>query len=105
MIDDINNVDKLSKEELLQKLEQSDNIETVRFILEKTSVLNSQLNKRESAEIVWNNVVLLRELNILQEEKIKARLTGNFDLEKRLIERVKQIESSVQKMQMEFIQK
>ena len=54
---------------------------------------------------MWNNVVLRKELNVLQEEKIKARLGGNFDLEERLIEQIRQIEDSIQEMQMEFIQK
>lgn len=77
----------------------------IKFIFEKTSVLNSQLSEKRSAEIVWNNIVLRKELNVLQEEKIKARLGGNFDLEERLIEQIKQIEDSIQEMQMEFIQK
>ncbi len=77
----------------------------IKFIFEKTSVLNSQLNEKRSAETVWNNIVLRKELNVLQEEKIKARLGGNFDLEERLIEQIKQIEDSIQEMQMEFIQK
>ncbi|WP_264720059.1 DNA primase [Wolbachia endosymbiont (group B) of Eucosma cana] len=77
----------------------------IKFIFEKTSVLNSQLSEKRSAETVWNNIVLRKELNILQEEKIKARLGGNFDLEERLIEQIKQIEDSIQEMQMEFIQK
>ncbi|WP_265015182.1 DNA primase [Wolbachia endosymbiont (group B) of Camptogramma bilineatum] len=77
----------------------------IKFIFEKTSVLNSQLSEKRSAETVWNNIVLRKELNVLQEEKIKARLGGNFDLEERLIEQIKQIEDSIQEMQMEFIQK
>ncbi|UIP92943.1 DNA primase [Wolbachia endosymbiont of Anopheles demeilloni] len=77
----------------------------IKFIFEKTSVLNSQLNEKRSAETVWNNIILRKELNVLQEEKIKARLGGNFDLEERLIEQIKQIEDSIQEMQMEFIQK
>lgn len=77
----------------------------IKFVFEKTSVLNSQLSEKRSAETVWNNIVLRKELNVLQEEKIKARLGGNFDLEERLIEQIKQIENSIQEMQMEFIQK
>nr|CAH7713387.1 unnamed protein product [Callosobruchus chinensis] len=77
----------------------------IKFIFEKTSVLNSQLSEKRSAKTVWNNIVLRKELNVLQEEKIKARLGGNFDLEERLIEQIKQIEDSIQEMQMEFIQK
>ncbi|WP_341813766.1 DNA primase [Wolbachia endosymbiont (group B) of Germaria angustata] len=77
----------------------------IKLIFEKTSVLNSQLSEKRSAETVWNNIVLRKELNVLQEEKIKARLGGNFDLEERLIEQIKQIEDSIQEMQMEFIQK
>ncbi|MCA4774716.1 DNA primase [Wolbachia endosymbiont of Mansonella ozzardi] len=100
-----NNGRELNKEALLREFEQSNNIETVRFIFEKTSVLNSQLNERESAEIAWNNIVLRKELNVLQEEKIRARLGGNFGLEERLIEQIKQIEDSIQEMQMKFIQK
>nr|WP_246209926.1 hypothetical protein [Wolbachia endosymbiont of Atemnus politus] len=49
--------------------------------------------------------MLLNELNVLQEERIKARLSGHFDLEERLIEQIKQIEYYMQKMQMELIQK
>ncbi|MGL9718592.1 MAG: DNA primase [Wolbachia sp.] len=105
IIDVTNSRSKLNKEVLLQEFGQSNSAETVRFIFEKTSVLNSQLNERKSAEIVWNNVVLRKELNVLQEEKIKARLGGNFDLEERLIEQIRQIEDSIQEMQMEFIQK
>ncbi len=77
----------------------------IKLIFEKTSVLNSQLSEKRSAETVWNNIILRKELNVLQEEKIKARLGGNFDLEERLIEQIKQIEDSIQEMQMEFIQK
>lgn len=94
-----------NKEVLLQELEQFNVDEVIRFIFEKTSVLNSQLSEKRSAETVWNNIVLRKELNVLQEEKIKARLGGNFDLEERLIEQIKQIEDSIQEMQMEFIQK
>ncbi|MDR1140003.1 MAG: DNA primase [Rickettsiales bacterium] len=102
IIDAANNERELNRE---REFEQSSGAETVKFIFEKTSVLNSQLNERKSAEIVWNNVVLRKELNVLQEEKIKARLGGNFDLEERLIEQIRQIEDSIQEMQMEFIQK
>ncbi|NUX01587.1 DNA primase [Wolbachia endosymbiont of Madathamugadia hiepei] len=105
IIDVANNGSELNREALLQEFGQSNGAETVRFIFEKTSVLNSQLNERKSAEIVWNNVVLRKELNVLQEEKTKARLGGNFDLEERLIEQIRQIEDSIQEMQMEFIQK
>ncbi len=105
VINAVNNGSIFNKESLLQRFEQSDDIEVVKFIFKKTSVLNSQLNERKSAEIVWNNIVLLKELNILQKEKIKARLSGNFGLEGRLIEQIKKIESSVQEMQMKFIQK
>ncbi len=102
IIDLTNNLSELSKKVLLQELEQLD---VIKFILEKTNVLSSQLNERKSAETVLNNIVLQKELNVLQEEKIKARLGGNFDLEERLIEQIKQIEDSIQEMQMEFIQK
>ncbi|MDR2978512.1 MAG: DNA primase [Rickettsiales bacterium] len=105
IIDVASNGGELNKEALLREFEQFNNIETVRLIFEKTSVLNSQLNERKSAEIVWNNIVLRKELTVLQEEKIKARLGGNFDLEERLIEQIRQIEDSIQEMQMEFIQK
>ncbi|NSM56962.1 DNA primase [Wolbachia endosymbiont of Atemnus politus] len=100
IIDIINNG---SEEALLQEFEQSSGTEIVRFICKKTNVLNSQLNERKSAEVVWNNIVLLKELNVLQEEKIKARLNSNFDLEEKLIEQIKQIEYNIQAMQMEFI--
>jgi DNA primase len=99
IVDVISNGSALNKE---QEFEQS---YVIRYIFEKTSVLNSQLNERKSAEIVWNNIVLLEELNSLRKEKIKARLSGNLDLEERLIEQIKQIESNIQEMQMEFIQK
>lgn len=102
IIDLTNNLSELSKKVLLQELEQLD---VIKFILEKTNVLSSQLNERKSAETVLNNIVLQKELNVLQEEKIKARLGGNFDLEERIIEKIKQIEDSIQEMQMEFIQK
>ncbi|OAB80990.1 DNA primase [Wolbachia endosymbiont of Laodelphax striatellus] len=102
IIDVTNSRSELSKKVLLQELEQ---LNVIKFILEKTNVLSSQLNERKSAEIVWNNIVLLKELNVLQDEKIKARLSGNLDLEEKLIEQIKQIESSIQEMQMEFIQK
>jgi len=102
IIDLTNNLSELSKKVLLQELEQLD---VIKFILEKTNVLSSQLNERKSAETVLNNIVLQKELNVLREEKIKARLGGNFDLEERLIAQIKQIEDSIQEMQMEFIQK
>ncbi len=94
-----------NKEVLLQELEQFNVDEVIRFIFERTSVLNSQLNERKSAEIVWNNIVLLKELNALRKERTEARLSGNLDLEERLIEQIEQIESSIQEMQMEFIEK
>lgn len=94
-----------NKEVLLQELEQFNVDEVIRFIFERTSVLNSQLNERKSAEIVWNNIVLLKELNALRKERTEARLSGNLDLEERLIEQIEQIESNIQEMQMEFIEK
>ncbi|MDR0773122.1 MAG: DNA primase [Wolbachia pipientis] len=94
-----------NKEVLLQELEQFNIDEVIRFIFEKTSVLNSQLSERKSAEIVWNNIVLLKELNALRKERTEARLSGNLDLEERLIEQIEQIESNIQEMQMEFIEK
>ncbi|MGL9726555.1 MAG: DNA primase, partial [Wolbachia sp.] len=90
---------ELDKKVLLQEFEQSSGIEIVRFIFEKTSILNSQLNERKSAKIVWNNIVLLKELIALQKERVEARLNDNFDLEERLIEQIKQIENSIQEMQ------
>jgi DNA primase len=50
-----------NKEVLLQELEQFNIDEVIGFIFEKTSVPNSQLSERKSAEIVWNNIVLLKE--------------------------------------------
>ncbi|BDG75539.1 MULTISPECIES: DNA primase [Wolbachia] len=99
VINMVTNESNFNKEILLQESS------VIKFIFEKTSVLNSQLSEKRSAETVWNNIVLRKELNVLQEEKIKARLGGNFDLEERLIEQIKQIEDSIQEMQMEFIQK
>ncbi|WP_438456453.1 DNA primase [Wolbachia endosymbiont of Kerria lacca] len=99
VINIVTNESNFNKEILLQESS------VIKFIFEKTSVLNSQLSEKRSAETVWNNIVLRKELNVLQEEKIKARLGGNFDLEERLIEQIKQIEDSIQEMQMEFIQK
>jgi len=94
-----------NKEVLLQELEQFNIDEVIGFIFEKTSVLNSQLSERKSAEIVWNNIVLLKELNALRKERTEARLSGNLDLEERLIEQIEQIESNIQEIQMEFIEK
>ncbi|WP_341820947.1 DNA primase [Wolbachia endosymbiont (group A) of Myopa testacea] len=102
VIDVISNKSKLGKEALLQELKQFD---VIKYVFEKTSVLNSQLNERKSAEIVWNNIVLLKELNALRKERTEARLSGNLDLEERLIEQIEQIESNIQEMQMEFIKK
>ncbi len=102
VIDVISNKSKLGKEALLQELKQFD---VIKYVFEKTSVLNSQLNERKSAEIVWNNIVLLKELNALRKERTEARLSGNLDLEERLIEQIEQIESNIQEMQMEFIEK
>lgn len=99
VINMVTNESNFNKEILLQESS------VIKFIFEKTSVLNSQLSEKRSAETIWNNIVLRKELNVLQEEKIKARLGGNFDLEERLIEQIKQIEDSIQEMQMEFIQK
>ncbi|MFL3876320.1 DNA primase [Wolbachia endosymbiont of Trichogramma kaykai] len=99
VINMVTNESNFNKEILLQESS------VIKFIFEKTSVLNSQLSEKRSAETVWNNIVLRKELNVLQEEKIKARLGGNFDLEERLIEQIKQIEDSIQEMQMEFIQR
>ncbi|MDG7056254.1 MAG: DNA primase [Wolbachia endosymbiont of Meromenopon meropis] len=102
----LNNVNKLNKEALLQEFDRSNNAETIiKWIFEKTNVLNSQLNERRSAEITWNNVMLQQKLNFLQKEKTKARLCANFNLEKELIEQIKQIEKSMQEIQMKFIQK
>ncbi|QKX01135.1 DNA primase [Wolbachia endosymbiont of Dipetalonema caudispina] len=105
VINIVNSGNKLSKEILLQNFERFSDAEAVKLVLKKTNILNSQLNERKSAEIVWNNIVLLKELNILQEKKIKARLSGDFFLEEKLIKQVKQIESNIWKMQMQFIQK
>ncbi|OCA06033.1 DNA primase [Wolbachia endosymbiont of Trichogramma pretiosum] len=99
VINMVTNESNFNKEIMLQESS------VIKFIFEKTSVLNSQLSEKRSAETVWNNIVLRKELNVLQEEKIKARLGGNFDLEERLIEQIKQIEDSIQEMQMEFIQR
>lgn len=93
---------ELSRENLLQELEQFDIVE---LIFEKTRVLDSQLNERKSAEIVWSNIVLLKELNALEKEKVEARLNGNFGLEEKLIGQIKGIKSNMQEMQMRFIQK
>ncbi|MGL9733124.1 MAG: DNA primase [Wolbachia sp.] len=105
IIDVANNEREFNMETLLREFEQSSGVKTVKFIFKKTNILNSQLNERRSVEIVWNNVILRKELNVLQEEKIKARLSGNFYLEERLIEQIRQIEDSIQEIQMEFIQK
>ncbi|NUY39468.1 DNA primase [Wolbachia endosymbiont of Litomosoides brasiliensis] len=105
IINAANSGSELNKEVLLQELEQFNIDVTIKFILEKTSVLNSQLNDKKSAKIVWNNIILQKELNALQKERIEARLGGDFDLEKRLIEQIEQIESNIREMQMEFIQK
>ncbi len=102
IIDVISNKSKLDKEALLQELKQ---FNVTKYVFEKTSVLNSQLNERKSAEIVWNNIVLLKELHALRKERTEARLSGNLDLEERLIEQIEQIESNIQEMQMEFIEK
>ncbi|MBA8755980.1 DNA primase [Wolbachia pipientis] len=99
IIDVISNKSKLDKEQELKQFN------VIKYVFEKTSVLNSQLNERKSAEIVWNNIVLLKELNALRKERTEARLSGNLDLEERLIEQIKQIESRIQEMQMEFIEK
>ncbi|OWZ25826.1 DNA primase domain protein, partial [Wolbachia endosymbiont of Wuchereria bancrofti] len=100
-----NNGSELNKEVLLQELEQFNIDGTIKLIFERTSVLNSQLNNGKSAKTVWNNIVLREELNVLQRERIEARLGGDFDLEERLIEQIEQIESNIREMQMEFIQK
>ncbi|WFW29519.1 MAG: DNA primase [Wolbachia endosymbiont of Menacanthus eurysternus] len=102
IIDLINNRNKFDRRVLLQELYQFDS-KVIKLIFEKTNTLNSQLNEKKSAEIVWNNVILLKELNVLQKEKFKARLGGNFNLEKRLIEQIRQIEHSIQKIQMMFV--
>ncbi|WP_353283250.1 DNA primase [Wolbachia endosymbiont (group A) of Pogonocherus hispidulus] len=99
IIDVISNKSKLDKE---QELKQCN---VIKYVFEKTSILSSQLNERKSAEIVWNNIVLLKELNALRKERTEARLSGNLDLEERLIEQIEQIESNIQEMQMEFIEK
>ncbi|WP_168464869.1 DNA primase [Wolbachia endosymbiont of Ctenocephalides felis wCfeT] len=91
---------ELSKESL--ELEQFDLSGT---IFKRTRILSGQLNNKRSAEIVWNNIVLLKELNSLQKEKVEARLIGNLDLEERLVDQIKRIENDMQEMQMEFIQK
>ncbi|QIT36104.1 DNA primase [Wolbachia endosymbiont of Brugia pahangi] len=100
-----NNGSELNKEVLLQELEQFNVDGTIKLIFEKTSILNSQLNNGKSAKTVWNNIVLRGELNVLQRERIEARLGGDFGLEERLIEQIEQIESNIREMQMEFIQK
>ncbi|WCR54098.1 MAG: DNA primase [Wolbachia endosymbiont of Ctenocephalides orientis wCori] len=105
IVDITNNDIELNKEVLLEKLRQSNFDRTIKHIFEKTIVLNSQLNERKSAEVVWNNIILLKELNLLKRERTEARLSGNFALEEQLLWQIKQIESSIQEMQMEFIQK
>lgn len=100
-----NNDVEFNKEILLKKLRQSNFDRTIKHIFEKTIVLNSQLKERKSAKIVWNNIILLKELNLLKKERTEARLIGNFALEEQLAWQIKQIESSIQEMQMEFIQK
>lgn len=105
IVDITNNDVELNKEILLEKLRRSNFDRTIRHIFEKTVVLNSQLKERKSAEVVWNNVILLKELNLLKKERTEARLSGNFALEEQLAWQIKQIESSIQEMQMEFIQK
>lgn len=105
MVDIISKETELSKEILLQELGHFGINKTIKHVFESTSILNSQLNDRKSAEVMWNNIVLLKELNALQKEKVEARLSGNFDLEERLMEQIKQIENDMQEMQMQFIQK
>ncbi|WP_341808239.1 DNA primase [Wolbachia endosymbiont (group E) of Neria commutata] len=102
MVDTISKDIKLNQEVLFQQFEHAN---LIKYIIEKTSILNSQLKDRKSAEVMWNNIVLLKELNSLHKEKVEARLSGNFDLEERLMEQIKQIENDMQEMQMQFIQK
>ncbi|UWI83186.1 DNA primase [Wolbachia endosymbiont of Howardula sp.] len=77
--------------------------EIIKYILNKTYLLNNQLKERISAESVWNNVILLSELHALKKEKIQARINGHFDLEQKLIVQIKQIESNIQDQQMSLI--
>ncbi|MDN5248325.1 MAG: DNA primase [Wolbachia endosymbiont of Tyrophagus putrescentiae] len=103
VVDIISEKTILNKETLLQNLERYRVDTVVNLICEKTKILNSQLSKRVSAEAVWNNIMLLKELNALKKEKVKARLSGNFDLEENLITQIKRVEDNMQEMQMEFI--
>lgn len=100
-----NNDIEFSKETLLEELERFYVDKAIKLIFAKTAVLNSQLSERNSAEVVWKNVMMLNELNFLKKEKTEARISGNFALEEKLIQQITQIESNLLEMQMEFVQK
>ncbi|MBV0899664.1 MAG: DNA primase [Wolbachia endosymbiont of Fragariocoptes setiger] len=102
IVDIVSRDGDINKKTFLQELEQH---KVIQDILIKTEVLNSQLLEKESAKTVWNNIVLISELHELEKEKIEARLKGNFELEERLIVKIREIENSIQEMQMEFIHK
>lgn len=105
IVDIISKKIEINKETLLGELEKFNTDRVVQYVFEKTKVLNSQLGEKKSAEIVWSNILLLKELYALENERVRARLNKNFDLEERLIMQVKRIQKNLEEMQMEFIHK
>lgn len=96
---------KLTKETLIEELAKSKVVEVVQYIMKKTEVLCSQLSSKEFAKTVWYNIMLLKELNILKEEALQARLSGNFDYQDRLARQIESIEVKQREMQMNIVKK
>lgn len=96
---------KLSKETLIEELTKSKVADIVEYIVERTKVLCSQLSSYESTKTIWHSIMSLRELNILREEALQARLNGNFSYQDRLAKQIESIEIKQRKIQMNIIRK
>ncbi|XGA08682.1 MAG: DNA primase [Wolbachia endosymbiont of Xenopsylla cheopis] len=96
---------KLSKETLIEELEKSKVADIVQYITEKTKLLHSQLSNYESAKTIWYNIMLFRELSILKEEALQARISGNLGNQDCLARQIELIETEQRKMQMDIIKR
>ncbi|WP_339046519.1 DNA primase [Candidatus Mesenet endosymbiont of Agriotes lineatus] len=96
---------KLSKEALIEEVMKSKVVKIAQYIMEKTKLLHSQLSNYESAKAIWYNIMLLRELNILREEALQARLSGNLGYQDSLTRQIESIEAKQREIQMNMIKK
>lgn len=96
---------KLYKETLIEELTKSKVADIVQYIIKKTEVLCSQLSSYESAKTIWHSIMSLKELNILKEEALQARLSGNFSYQDKIARQIESIEIKQREMQMNIIKK